>query len=169
MATFEIQRWINDYKAEPLLAILPGVALAQLWELLGTVEDTLRGISALVLVSSLFGLNAMLLASMRERRREIEILRSIGAPSLFIIGLLMIESLLIVSIGVLLAIAALLATIGLVNGPLADQMGLTLSWQIFGPSSSVVLGLIFASALVLSLVPAWRAYRLSRVGDPATA
>ncbi len=166
MATFQVQRWVNDYKTEPLLAILPGVALAQLWELLGTVEDALRGISVLVLVSSLFGLNAMLLASMRERRREIEILRSIGAPSLFIVGLLMIESLLIVTIGVVVAIAGLLATIGLINGPLADQMGLTLSWQIFGPSSTVVLGLIFVSALVLSLLPAWRAYRLSRVGGP---
>ena len=169
MATFKVQRWINDYKAEPMLAILPGVALAQLWELLGTVEDVLRGISVLVLVSSLFGLNAMLLASMRERRREIEILRSIGAPSLFIVGLLVIESLLIVTIGVVVAIAGLLATIGLINGPLADQMGLTLSWQLFGPSSTIVLGLIFLSALVLSLLPAWRAYRLSRVGGPTPA
>ena len=92
-----------NMKREALLAILPGVALTQLWELVGNVESVLLGISVLILVSSLLGLNAMLLASMRERRREIEVLRSIGAPSSFILSLLMIESLLIVSVGVVLA------------------------------------------------------------------
>ena len=161
-ATLQVQRWINDFPDEALLAILPGVALAQLWELVGSVEATLRGVSALVFVSSLFGLNAMLLASMRERRREIEILRSIGAPSLFVLGLLVIESLLIVSVGVALAIGGLWLTIALINGPLADETGLTLSWQIFGPSSLMVLGVIYLSAFLLSMLPAWQAYRMSR-------
>ena len=62
----QVQRAINEYQGEALLAILPGVALAQLWALVGGIEGTLRGISILVFISSIFGLNAMLLASMRE-------------------------------------------------------------------------------------------------------
>ena len=104
-ATLQVQRWINELDTEALLAILPGVALAQLWGLLSTVETTLRGISLLVFVSALFGMIAMLLASMRERGYEIEILRSIGAPSAFILGLLMIEALLIVTLGVVIGVA----------------------------------------------------------------
>jgi putative ABC transport system permease protein len=162
ISTLQTQRWVNEYSGEALLAILPGVALAQLWELIGSVEGVLRGISVIVFVSSIFGLNAMLLSSMRERRREIEILRSIGAPSTFILGLLIIESLFIVTLGVLIAIGGLLFAITLVNQVLASELGVLLSSQIFYTSSLVALALIFLFALLLSLVPAFQAYSVSR-------
>ena len=104
----------------------------------------------------------MLLASMRERRREIEILRSIGAPSLFILGLLLIESLLIVTFGVLLAIAGLLLTIAFANGVLANELGVLLSSQIFNTSNLTALGLIYLTTLLLTLIPAWQAYAVSK-------
>ena len=160
--TLQIQRWVNEFKDEALLAILPGFALAQLWGLVGGVENVLRGISALVFISALFGLNAMMLASMRERKVEIEILRSIGARSLFIVALLVIESLLIVTIGVLLALASLLGAISFANNLLASELGLALSLQILYPSSLIALALIYLTTFVLSLVPAWQAYAVAR-------
>ena len=162
ISTLQVQRWVNEYAEEPLLAILPGVALTQLWELVGNVENVLRGISILVFVSSLLGLNAMLLASMRERRREIDILRSIGAPSVFILALLVIESLLIVTVGVLIALAGLLAMITLVNTVLVTELGILLSLDILSSSSLIALGLIYLTALLLSLWPALQAYSASR-------
>jgi putative ABC transport system permease protein len=102
------------------------------------------------------------MASMRERRREIEILRSIGAPSLFIFGLLIIESLLIVTLGAFIAIGGLLFSIGLVNQVLASELGVLLSSQIFYSSSLTALALIYLFALLLSLVPAFQAYTVSR-------
>ena len=162
IATLQVQRWINEYAKEPLLAILPGVALTQLWELVGNVENVLRGISILVFVSSLLGLNAMLLASMRERRREIDILRSIGAPSLFILALLVIESLLIVTVGVVIALAGLLTMITLINTVLVTELGILLSLDILYSSSLIALGLIYLMALLLSLWPAFQAYSASR-------
>ena len=162
ISTLQVQRWVNEYAEEPLLAILPGVALTQLWELVGNVENVLRGISILVFVSSLLGLNAMLLASMRERRREIDILRSIGAPSVFILALLVIESLLIVTVGVLIALASLLAMITLVNTVLVTELGILLSLDILSSSSWIALGLIYLTALLLSLWPALQAYSASR-------
>ena len=160
--TLQIQRWVNEFQDEALLAILPGFALAQLWGLVGGVENVLRGISVLVFISALFGLNAMMLASMRERKREIEILRSIGAPSLFIVVLLIIESLLVVTIGVALAMAGLFAAIALANTLLASELGLVLSLQILYPSSFIALALIYLTTLILSLVPAWQAYAVAR-------
>ena len=162
IATLQVQRWINEYAEEPLLAILPGVALTQLWELVGNVENVLRGISILVFISSLLGLNAMLLASMRERRREIDILRSIGAPSLFILALLVIESLLIVTVGVVIALAGLLTMITLINTVLVTELGILLSLDILYSSSLMALGLIYLTALLLSLWPAFQAYSASR-------
>ena len=160
--TLQVQRWVNEFADEALLAILPGFALAQLWSLVGGVENVLRGISILVFISALFGLNAMMLASMRERKREIEILRSIGAPSRFIVALLIIESMLIVTVGIILAVTGLLCAIALANNLLASELGLALSLQIFYPSSMIALGLIYLTTLILSLVPAWKAYAVAR-------
>ena len=148
-----VQRAINEYQEEALLAILPGVALAQLWTLVGGIEGTLRGISILVFISSIFGLNAMLLASMRERRREVFVLRSIGAPSSFVLALLLLESLLIVTVGIGAAVVALFGAIAAVNGFLADQIGVTLSMAIFSEASLIAIGLIYISSiLLLSLI-----------------
>ena len=160
--TLQIQRWINEYADEALLAILPGFTLAQLWSLVGGVENVLRGISVLVFISALFGLNAMMLASMRERKREIEILRSIGAPSLFIVALLVIESLLVVTLGIAFALAGLVGAILFANNLLASELGVMLSLQILYSSSFIALALIYLTTLVLSLVPAWRAYAVAR-------
>ncbi len=156
--TLQVQRRINEYTDEALLAILPGFTLAQLWSLVGGVENVLRGISVLVFISALFGLNAMMLASMRERKREIEILRSIGAPSLFIVALLVIESLLVVTLGIVLALAGLIGAILVVNNLLASELGIMLSLQVLYSSSFIALALIYLTTLILSLVPAWRAY-----------
>ena len=160
--TLQVQRAINEFTDEALLAILPGFALAQLWSLVGGVENILRGISILVFISALFGLNAMMLASMRERKREIEILRSIGAPSGFIVALLIIESMLIVTVGIVLAVAGLVGAIAVANNLLASELGMALSLQIFYPSSFIALGLIYLTTLILSLFPAWKAYAVAR-------
>ena len=160
-ATLQVQRWINEFEDEALLGILPGVTLTQLWDIMARIEDTLRGIAILVFISSLFGLNAMLLASMRERRQEIGILRSIGAPSLFILGMLVVESLLIVIVGIVLAIGCLIVAIGAVNGFLMSEVGISFSYQILYPTSLIALTLIVIVSVFMSLLPAWQAYRLS--------
>ena len=169
ITTLQVKRWVDEFEGEALLAILPGVALTQLWELVGNVEAVLLGISILILVSSLLGLNAMLLASMRERRREIEVLRSIGAPSSFIVSLLMIESLLIVSVGVVLAVLSLLASITAANTLVAETFGLMISSKILSPSNITALGLIYLTAILVTLLPALQAYRVSRAVGTASA
>jgi len=95
MATFNVQREINNYTEEPLLAILPGVALSELWQMMKVLENTLRLISILILVAALLGLSAMLLASIRERNQEIQLLRAIGASPTFLFLLIELEALLI--------------------------------------------------------------------------
>jgi putative ABC transport system permease protein len=169
ITTLQVKRWVDEFEGEALLAILPGVALTQLWELVGNVEAVLLGISILILVSSLLGLNAMLLASMRERRREIEVLRSIGAPSSFIVSLLMIESLLIVSVGVVLAVLSLLVSITAANTLVAETYGLMISSQILSSSNITALGLIYLTAILVTLLPALQAYRVSRAVGTASA
>ena len=79
VATFALQREVNDYPGEPLMAILPGVALQELWGLMGTAEKALFVVSLFVVLTGLIGMLTAILTSLNERRREMAILRSVGA------------------------------------------------------------------------------------------
>jgi putative ABC transport system permease protein len=163
LSTFKVQRWINDHEDEALMAILPGVVLVELWQMTGAIERVLLMISALIFVSALFGVAAMLLSSMRERRQELRVLRSLGASPLILYLLLASEAVIILVLGATIAIAALLGGLCLVNQYFTVQLGLSLSLNILTPTSLIALGSMLASVLLISLLPAWRAYRESRV------
>lgn len=158
---FGLQRWINEYPEEPLLAILPGIALQELWQIVGVAETALIGVSAMVVVTALLGMMAMIFASLNERRREMAIWRAMGARPITILGLLVLEAMLMAAVGATLGIALLYA--GLAGArPLIDaSFGI---WLPLDPPSAReiwVLGSVICSAALVSLLPALRAYRLS--------
>ena len=101
LATFKIQRAINNYQEEPLSAIMPGVALQELWGLIGTAETALSAVSAMVVVTALLGMVTMILTTLNERRREMAILRSVGATPATVLGLLAAEGGLLTLAGVI--------------------------------------------------------------------
>ena len=159
IAVFRTARAINDYPEEPLLAVLPGVALQELWSVIGTAERALAGVSLMVVLTAIVGLVATVLATLEQRRREIAVLRSLGARPATIAGLLVAESGLIALAGVVLGLLAVSLAAPLVSGWLRTNYGLDLSAT---PSlrEGLVLLAIVAAALVAALVPAWRAYRM---------
>lgn len=159
MATFKLQRQINTYRGEPLMAILPGVALTQLWQMMAVMENTLRLISGLVLLASLLGLASMLLASIRERQREIAIMRTIGASPWFLLALIEMEALLITLGGALLAMTLLKLSTSLSSSILAEQFSLFIEGGLLTSQTMGYLLSIIFSALIIGLVPGIAAYR----------
>lgn len=159
MATFRVQRAINNDSYEPLLAILPGVALSELWQMMGMMENTLRVISFLVLVAALLGLSAMLLASIRERSREIHLLRVVGAPPVFLFFFIELEALLVTLIST--TIGAGLLHIGLLAGKsfLSAQFGLHISANIFSQESVYFFLIIILAAVIAGAIPALQSYK----------
>jgi putative ABC transport system permease protein len=158
MATFLVQREINNYRAEPLSAILPGVTLTQLWQMMTIMENTLILVSALVLLASLLGLSAMLLTSIRERQREIAIMRSLGAPPLFVFMLIQTEALLITLASSAFALLLLFVSLLCFQNFLADNFSLSISTYVLDKNILYLLLSIIISALVISLIPAISAY-----------
>ncbi|MBB6522245.1 ABC transporter permease [Pseudoteredinibacter isoporae] len=158
MAIFRLQRNINNFPKEPLLAILPGVTLTQLWEMMAAVEQSLQLVSALVLLASLLGLSAMLLTSIRERQREITIMRMLGASPLFIFILIQLEAMLITLSALAIALLSLVATTMLTGEWLAKDLGVHLSPWAPNASSILMMAAILLSAFLVSLAPAISAY-----------
>jgi len=158
VGVFSLQRQVNNYRAEPVMAILPGIALSELWQMMAMVEQTLRLISVLVLISALLGLSAMLLSSVRERRHEIQLLRMTGAPPWYLFLLSEAEVLLITLLG--LGVSLLLVVLSFTAGQtyLAGHFGINISADIFTLSTLVSCLIVTGSALVIGALPAIAMY-----------
>lgn len=156
-------RAINEFKTEPLLAIMPGLALNELWQMMKMVERALSIIAFLVLIAALFGLTTMLLASMRERQREISVLRAAGAGAGFIIALIEVEAVLIVLVGMLLGYLVLITVLTLGQEMLAEKYGLFVSSFPDLDTTIVYLSLVLGLTFLLALVPAILSYRQSMI------
>lgn len=158
---FSVQRQVNNFRQEPLMAVLPGVAMDELWAVIGVGEQSLLLMSGLIALVSLLGMVAVVLAGLHERRRELAVLRAVGARPLHIVILLALEGLFATLAGMLLGIAALVAA-ALALGPwLLNEFGLLVSMAAITPLQLVLLGGLLATGLLASLIPGWRAYRLS--------
>ena len=161
MQIFGLQRWVNEYPEEPLLAVLPGVALQELWQIVGVAETALVAVSAMVVVTALLGMMAMIFSSLNERRREMAIWRAMGASPATILGLLVLEAALMAAVGAVMGFALLYAGLWVAQ-PLVDAAyGLWLPIDAPSGREIAVLGAVVLAAAVASLVPALRAYRLS--------
>lgn len=161
VATFRVQRWINEYPGEALLAILPGVALQELWDLIGVAETALTGISAMVVATALLGMAAMILSSLNARRREMAILRSVGARPRAVFGLLLAEAALLSAAGVACGLVLLYAALAAARAWVDSHFGLYLPISAPEPREWWVLAAVAASGTAVGAVPALRAYRMS--------
>lgn len=156
---FTMQRAINEYRQEPMLAIIPGIALSQLWELVGVADRALMIIAAFVVLAGLLGMLAAILTSLNERRREMAILRSIGARPRHVVGLLVAEAGVLVTAGILAGVGCMFGLLAIAKPLLASRLGIFLKVGGLAWPDAMTLGLIVVAALLMSLLPAWRAYR----------
>src|SRR4051812_16330161 len=162
-----MQRQINEYAQEPLTAVLPGVALQEVWEITGAVERSLVAVSAMVVVVGLSGMLVTLLSSLGERRREMAILRSLGARPLQVFALLIGEAAFLTMTGIVGGIAALYAGL-LAGGPwLESRFGLFIAVSWPSVHEIELVGMVAAAGLLAGLIPAYRSYRYS-VADGMT-
>ena len=161
MSTFSLQRWINTYPQEPITAILPGVIFGQLWSIIGNVEKILIIISTMVVFTAIVGIIISLLASLNERRREMAILRAIGAKPTQVFILFSFEATAIAFIGVLIGFFSLYGILFLIQPYIENFTGLYL--QITTPEWSEIILMIsiVGTAFLAGIVPAFRAYRTS--------
>lgn len=159
VAALQLQRRINEYRDEALSAVLPGMALQQLWRVSGVAEQALLAVSGFVVVAGLLGMLTVLLTTMNERRREMAILRALGARPWQISALLVIEAGLIVAAGIVVGVLLALALQVAVAPWLLARFGLAIGFAPPEAYQLMVLGAIFVAGLLVALVPAWMAYR----------
>lgn len=161
MATFAVQRAVNEFRAEPLTAVLPGVALQQLWGMLGVVEKALMLTAACVVAAGLLGMLAALLGTLSERRREMAILRALGAGPGTVSALLLLEALLLTAVGLALGLALLHGGLALMAPTIERASGIAIALGWPSLAELKLLGLVLGAGVAVGLIPAFLAYRRS--------
>ncbi len=161
VAAFQVQRFVNDYRHEPLLAILPGVALQELWGLIGVAERILLIVSGFVVLVGLFGMLTALLTSLNERRREMAILRSVGARPGHVFALIMGEAGFLTLVGVVTGLTVLYGLL-LVSRPLVEShFGLFIAISGLSAYELLLIGVVSVAGFLIGGIPSYRAYRYS--------
>jgi len=160
---FELQREINSYTEEPLSAIMPGVALQELWDILRTAETGLRVITWFVLFAGLIGMITALLSGLNERRREMAILRSVGAGPSTISFLLVFEAMVLTFTGILFGLFFLYITLFVSQPLLEAYFGLFIPINSISFKELILLGGILLTGMLMGVIPAFKAYRQSLV------
>ncbi|MGB6317408.1 MAG: ABC transporter permease [Litorimonas sp.] len=159
--TLRLQRALNTYAQEPLQAVIPGVALSQLWNIVSVVERALTAIAAFVVAVGLIGILTSILTSLNERRREMAILRSVGAKGRHIVALLVSEAALLAGIGATLGIGLLYGGLALFRPVLEARVNLGGISLVPGVYDLGVIAAVTGIAALLGLIPALMALRRS--------
>jgi putative ABC transport system permease protein len=157
--TFTMQRAINDYRQEPLLAVLPGVALSQLWELVGIADTALLIVAVFVVLAGLLGMVTAILTSLNERRREMAILRSVGAGPRHVFVLMVAEAGVLALLGCVSGVLLTYVLLIIGRPVLERHFGIFVSLSLLSAYELAILAAIVVGALVMALLPAFRAYR----------
>ncbi|QTH65112.1 ABC transporter permease [Psychrosphaera ytuae] len=160
-ASLIMQKWANDFKGEPISAILPGVALTQLWQIVGSIEVVLQVIAGLVLLTTLIGMSTMLLATMKERTREIAIFRTLGARPVFVFSLIQLEVIIITLVSMIVAVVVLWLGMMMAQQYLATQMGLFIDANVLTVETLWLLTFVLLGSVVIGMIPAVKAYKSS--------
>ena len=162
IATFRLQREINEMESEALMAILPGVALSELWRMMATFESTLLLISAMVFAAAILGLAAVMASSIKERKKEIYLLRTIGAPPGFLFILFQIEALLISVISLVIGSALLTLTLIIAQKQVSTHIGLHLGVNPITASSAIIAISILLTTILVASLPSFQAYKQAK-------
>lgn len=157
--TLRLQREINNYKEEPLLAIIPGVTLSELWNGLSYVEGVLRMISWMVVIVGFMAMLIALSTTLNERRREMAILRAVGATSTQLVGLLVFESALLTVVGIVSGTVLSLGLIAVLKPWIESEFGLYLVGSAITSREMMFLALTLIGGTLIGLIPALRAQK----------
>jgi len=165
-STFVIQRIINQNKSEPLQAILPGMALAQMWNLSAMFEKSLWLVGAMVFVSTLIGMVNMLIASLNSRKKELALLRIIGANPMYCFLLIQIESIFLVVISMLLSLITSYLAFNFLGEWLSTEYGVFIDLSTFFNTNLIyMLSAFIVVSVILVCVPAVLFYKQSMLNN----
>lgn len=157
MGIMQIPRMVNEKTS--MQAALPAIEINRLYSLMGVGFTTLQIIGMVIMCIAALSVFISLLNSLKERKYELALMRSLGASPLKLFGLIVQESLLLCLAGYTLGIILGRVGIMLLSSLGEDQFQFSVSQSGIAPVEMWLLPLTLCIGLVAALIPAIRAYR----------
>ena len=156
---FQFQRDLLNYKEEAISSVMPGITLSRLWALTGNVDKAFKIITFFIIIIALLGMIAMTIAGLNGRRREMAILRSVGASPTNIVSLLLVESIIISLISCAIGYILMIVIFSIGKDYLQNNYGIFInSFSIKNYDLQMIISIICA-ALIATIVPAIQIYK----------
>jgi putative ABC transport system permease protein len=157
MAMMQLPRHVNTNTN--MQAALPAIEVNRLYQLLGVGFTTLQIIGALIMTIAAISVFISLLNSLKDRKYELALMRSLGASPFKLFSMVILESLLLCIIGYSAGIA--LGRIGLLLMARLgeEQMQMSLTGNGFTMEEVWLLPVTLIIGLIAALIPAFQAYR----------
>ncbi|NJN42198.1 MAG: FtsX-like permease family protein [Flammeovirgaceae bacterium] len=157
IAAIQLPRFINTQT--PLQAASPAFETARLFSILGIGAELMMGFAYVIIIISALSIFIALYNSLKERKYDLAIMRSMGASKTSLVTTVLLEGLSLTFFGtvfglVLGHIALLLFTVFVAD---AKQMELTSS--VFIAEEWLILAASLLLGLLCSVLPSWQAYR----------
>src|SRR5271170_1600830 len=154
---FGLYREIND--REDAMAAFPAAEIRKLFNIVGNIDSLLLAQAILILIVAGVAIAVSIYNSMSERRREIAILRALGARRATIFSIVLLEAVIICLFGAVTGLVGGHVVVGLSNGALYKASGFVIPAFHIQPLEWYILGVAVVLGALSGLGPAWGAYR----------
>ena len=159
MAAIQLPRMINS--GTSMQAASPAFEMSRLFELLGVGISLLQGLAIALVVIAGLSIFIALYNSLKERKYDLAILRTLGASRGQLVGLVFLEGISLTTLGALLGIGFGHGFLALVVALTTQEVVSLVDPWVFLPEEGLIFGYALAVGIVASLIPAWSAYQTS--------
>ena len=146
------------YRDGEAMAVFPAEVLVQMYALLGDARDLLRVIAAATQALVVAAVLLTVLASLGQRRRQLGVLRALGASRWYVFLAVWLHVSLLVAMGALLGLGLGWAGARGLSAVLHARTGVSVPAAISTTELAMVAALT-AVGLVLAAIPSWQCYR----------
>lgn len=147
-------------RRDPTITVAqPNQEITRLFEIVGNIDQILVGMGGVVMASSGIAIMLALYNSMEQRRRQIAVLRVLGASQSRIFGLVLTESALVGILGAIVGLVVSLLGVRIVTAIMRERLGLVIEPLLTPEVAMLVVVATVALGVLAGFVPALMAYR----------
>ncbi|MGY6559481.1 MAG: ABC transporter permease [Nitritalea sp.] len=163
MAAVQLPRMINS--RTNMQAASPAFEVARLFELLGVGVSLVQGIAVIIVVIAGLGIFIALYNSLKERKYDLAIMRTLGATGGQLFLHILLEGLILTFLGALVGLGLGHAFLALVINQVDQGAVNSLSAGVFLFEELYILGYALGVGVLAAIVPALAAYRTDIAGQ----
>ena len=154
LTLFRFAADVKKYPNEAISAVIPGIALSELWSMVGIVDQGFELLSWIIIIISLIAMVSLIISSIDNRKREMTIYRANGATPMYLSTLVILEAVFIGLTAIIGAIIFVTLVTYLATEQLNLILGITPEFDWISWDEAKIFAIILIAGILSSLVPA---------------